>query len=47
MIRERVSINGVIRPLNPESELQALNVDPEDIGVIKEGPVKRWLEGRS
>ena len=45
MIRERVSITGVVRPLEPASELAALNLDPEDIGLVKEGPVKRYLAG--
>lgn len=47
MIRERVDIRGQIRPLEPESELQGLQVRPEEIGVIKEGPVHRYLTGQS
>ena len=45
MIRERISIRGIVRPLEPESDLQGLQLEPKDIGVIKEGPVKRYLEG--
>ena len=46
MIRERVSTYGVVRPLEPETELQALKLSPDEIGVIKEGPVARYLEGK-
>ncbi|GAA5859683.1 hypothetical protein JCM1840_006408 [Sporobolomyces johnsonii] len=47
MIRERVSITGVVRPMEPQAEMQALTLDPEDIGLIKEGPVKRYLAGKA
>ncbi|KAH8922706.1 hypothetical protein BT69DRAFT_219503, partial [Atractiella rhizophila] len=46
MIRERVSIKGVIRPLENTSQIRCLNLDPEDIGIIKEGPVRRYLDGK-
>jgi hypothetical protein len=46
MIRERVSIHGVTRPMEPLEELQALKMQPGEIGLIKEGPVVRWLEGQ-
>lgn len=45
MIRERISITGVVRPMEPENEMQALTLDAEDLGLIKEGPVKRYLAG--
>jgi hypothetical protein len=45
MIRERVSITGVVRPMEPESEMSMLHLDKEDLGVIKEAPVKRYLAG--
>ncbi|KAJ2971749.1 hypothetical protein NUW58_g9330 [Xylaria curta] len=41
MIRQRVSRHGVIRPLEPCNELPACNLDPNDVGVIKEGPSTR------
>ncbi|KAI0540255.1 hypothetical protein GGR58DRAFT_461401 [Xylaria digitata] len=44
MIRQRVSRHGVIRPLETAAELPACTLDPNEIGVIKEGPVKKWLE---
>ncbi|RYP09397.1 hypothetical protein DL765_008460 [Monosporascus sp. GIB2] len=46
MIRQRVSRHGVITPLEPASDLPACNMRPEDIGVVKEGPVRKWLEAR-
>ncbi|KAI8631086.1 alpha/beta-hydrolase [Xylariaceae sp. FL1651] len=46
MIRQRVSRHGVIRPLEPVTGLPACNLDPNEIGVIKEGPARRWLETR-
>ena len=45
MIRERVSITGVVRTMEPESEMSMLHLDKEDLGVIKEAPVKRYLAG--
>jgi hypothetical protein len=46
MIRERVSTQGLIRPLEPESELGALNVPSSIIGEISELAAKRYIEGR-
>ncbi|KAG8726661.1 hypothetical protein FRC11_014744, partial [Ceratobasidium sp. 423] len=47
MIRERVSTEGVLRPLEPESELAACNVPLEIIGTINASAVKRYLEGQT
>ena len=44
MIRQRVSTHGIIRPMEPESEMPALNISPEKICVINSGPTKRWLQ---
>ncbi|KAI0201572.1 hypothetical protein F4808DRAFT_105071 [Astrocystis sublimbata] len=46
MIRQRVSRHGVIRHLESASELPACVLDPNEVGVIKQGPVKKWLEAR-
>jgi len=43
MIRQRVSAHGQIRPMEPASEMPALNMAPEQICVIHPGPTKRWL----
>ncbi|KAJ3785120.1 hypothetical protein GGU11DRAFT_684254 [Lentinula aff. detonsa] len=47
MIRERVSTRGVIRPLEPPSDLPALCVPPQLIGEISERAVRRYIEGRT
>ncbi|KZV82439.1 alpha/beta-hydrolase [Exidia glandulosa HHB12029] len=46
MIRERVSTLGVIRPLEPESEVPALCKPEERVGIISEASAKRYLEAR-
>ncbi|KAK7061901.1 alpha beta-hydrolase [Favolaschia claudopus] len=46
MIRERVSIKGAPRPLEPQEELSMLQLDPSEIGIIKEGPTLRWFQGQ-
>jgi hypothetical protein len=43
MIRQRVDRHGNISHLEPASELPACNLPPSEIGVIKEGPVKKWM----
>ncbi|BFZ65438.1 hypothetical protein YB2330_006607 [Saitoella coloradoensis] len=47
MIRLRVDTHGRPRPMEAESEMYQLAIPLEEIGVIKEGPVKRWMEGKS
>ena len=47
MIRERVSTQGIIRPLEPPDRIDALHVPPEIIGVLSERAVRRYLEGRA
>jgi acetyl esterase/lipase len=43
MIRQRVDRHGNVHPLSSESELPALQLSPDEIGVLKEGPVRKWL----
>lgn len=47
MIRQQVSRHGIITPLAPEAALAACNMDPNDVGVVKEGPVRKWLATRT
>ena len=47
MIRERVSTQGIIRPLEPESELPATQVPPERIGTPSEHALRRYIEGHA
>jgi hypothetical protein len=46
MIRERVSTQGVIRPLEPEDKLSALSLPPHLIGIVSELAARRYLDGR-
>jgi hypothetical protein len=46
MIRQRVDRHGNIFPLEPASQLPGCNVPASEIGVIKEGPVKRWMAAK-
>ncbi len=46
MIRQRINRHGNVTALEPPSELPACNMLPEEIGVVKEGPVRKWLEAR-
>ncbi|TFK43713.1 lipase/esterase [Crucibulum laeve] len=46
MICERVDIYGKARPMEPREELQALQLKPGQIGMIKEAPTLRWLKGQ-
>ncbi|KAL1678968.1 hypothetical protein EV122DRAFT_210830 [Schizophyllum commune] len=47
MIRERVSTAGIVRPLEPESELPAFQVDPDAVGRITELTVRRFIDGKA
>jgi len=46
MIRERVDIYGKVRPMEPIGEVAALQVRPEEIGIIKEAPLNKWWSGQ-
>ncbi|KAG9654159.1 alpha/beta-hydrolase, partial [Aureobasidium melanogenum] len=47
MIRQRVDRHGVTYPLAAESELKCLQLDPNTIGMIKPGPVRKWVAKKS
>lgn len=44
MIRERVSTRGILRPLEPESDLIACNMPPDVVGCLSERAIRRYLE---
>jgi hypothetical protein len=44
-IRERVSLNGKLRPLEDAKDLAFLHLPLEEIGVVKEAPVSRKCAG--
>lgn len=46
MIRQRIDRHGRIFDLPPASDFLALNMKPENIGVIKEEPVRRWIAAK-
>ncbi|KAI0082430.1 alpha/beta-hydrolase [Panus rudis PR-1116 ss-1] len=46
MIRERVDVFGCIRAMEPQGDIQALRIPINQIGIIKEEPVRRWLTGQ-
>ncbi|KAK6063163.1 lipase esterase family protein [Seiridium cupressi] len=47
MIRQQISRHGTVTPLAPEEDLISCNMPASDIGVIKEGPVRKWLVTRN
>ncbi|KAG4429018.1 hypothetical protein IFR05_015501 [Cadophora sp. M221] len=46
MIRQRVDRHGNIFNLEPASELPGCNVPASEVGVIKQGPVKKWMAAK-
>ncbi|KAJ3812059.1 hypothetical protein F5876DRAFT_75249 [Lentinula aff. lateritia] len=46
-IRKRVSTQGVLRPLEPFSNLLAFSIPPQLISVISERAVRRYIAGRT
>lgn len=46
MIRQRVDRHGTIFPLEAASCMPALQLPPHEIGVIKSGPVRKWLAAK-
>jgi hypothetical protein len=46
MIRQRVDRHGNTSHLEPESELPGCSLPPSEIGIIKEGPVKKWMAAK-
>lgn len=47
MIRERISTQGIIRPLEPEAELDAFQIPNDMIGGISELIIRRYNNSRS
>jgi hypothetical protein len=46
MTRERIDIHGSVRDMEPRGEISALKINCEELGLIKEAPALRWLEGQ-
>lgn len=47
MIRERVAMNGDIRPMEPPSYFQALRMAPASVGTIKPSTYRRFQKGHT
>lgn len=47
MIREQVDRHGNVYPLPRASELPALQMAADLVGVVKEGPIRRWLAAKA
>lgn len=47
MIRERVNTQGIIRPLEPESELPACQMPIAVVGTFSELAARRYIRGRA
>ncbi|OHW98566.1 lipase esterase family protein [Colletotrichum incanum] len=47
MIRQRITTHGVVHNLCPESELPGCVMHPEEVGVVKGTPVRRWLDTKA
>jgi acetyl esterase/lipase len=47
MIRQRIDRHGSIHPLEDEHSLPALQMSPNEIGVIKPGPVRKWMAAKA
>lgn len=45
MIRERVGLNGDVRPLEAAEDMAALQLDNETLGMLKSAPIARYLAG--
>lgn len=43
MIRQRVTRHGEIYEMEMPTRLHGCTIQPKDVGVIKEGPVRKWL----
>ena len=47
LIRERVSIQGVIRPLEPEAELPSFQLKDDLVGAATEIPLRQYIQAKA
>lgn len=47
MIRERISTKGIVRELEPEEDLPAMELTMDSIGMVNELSVKRYLDAQT
>ncbi len=46
MLRQRVDRAGKIYPLEEPHDLPGMQMHPDEVGVVKPGPVRKWLDAR-
>jgi hypothetical protein len=46
MIRERVSTQGIVRELEPEEQLSAFSISPEQVGTLPQAAIARYMTAR-
>lgn len=46
MLRQRVDIRGRVRQMEAKEEIQCLRAEVNSVGLLKEAPARRWLDGQ-
>ena len=46
MIRQRVDLHGRVRQMEDRSDIPCLKLRANEIGLLREAPARRWLEGQ-
>lgn len=46
MLRQRVNVHGHVRQMEPKEEIPCLGIQADSMGLLKEAPARRWLEGQ-
>lgn len=46
MLRERIDLRGVARPMEPVEDMAIFQIPSEHIGLLKEAPTMRWARGQ-
>ncbi|KZP24716.1 alpha/beta-hydrolase [Athelia psychrophila] len=46
MLRERVDVHGIVRPMEAPEDCPVLKIRPEEVGLLKEGPLNKWWSGQ-
>lgn len=47
IVRERLNFSAHVRSIEDDSELSTLSISRDEIGLMKAGPVQRWLTGQA
>lgn len=46
MIRQRVDIHGRVRQMEAIEDVPCLQLHPDEIGLLREAPARRWQDGQ-